>query len=144
MVDRPPTRVLSKPIIRGFYEEEHFLLIKSFPDLSEEVRTGRIFSHALILKKEEYLKLFDITELLQYHLSEINRNVELETIEHKNVKIDNKTSLDNNSIAAAINGMSNHANHENTILWVGDSGYFEWISRVWVNIPSGMKVNIRI
>ena len=77
-------------------------------------------------------------------MSEINRNVELETIEHKNVKIDNKTSLDNNSIAAAINGMSNHANHENTILWVGDSGYFEWISRVWVNIPSGMKVNIRI
>ena len=77
-------------------------------------------------------------------MSERNRNVELETIEHKNVKIDNKTSLDNNSIAAAINGMSNHANHENTILWVGDSGYFEWISRVWVNIPSGMKVNIRI
>ena len=61
LVDRPPTRVLSKPIIRGFYEEEHFLLIKSFPDLSEEVRTGRIFSHALILKKEEYLKLFDIS-----------------------------------------------------------------------------------
>lgn len=143
LVDRPPTRILSQPLVRGIFEDDYFLLIKSFPDLSPGVRSGRVFSHALIIEKEQYLKILDITELLKYHLPDINKNAQLNSISHENIISTNKPSS-NGIIAAAINATANHLEYENTILWASDKGYFEWISQLWPNIPDKVKMNIRI
>lgn len=143
LVDRPPTRILSQPLIRGIFEDDYFLLIKSFPDLSVDVRPGRVFSHALIIEKEQYLQIHDITELLKYHLPDINKNAQLNPISHENLISTNKPAL-NGTIAGGINAVANHIEYENTILWTSEKGYYDWISLIWPNLPNKVRLNIRI
>ncbi|EJP17918.1 hypothetical protein LEP1GSC080_0080, partial [Leptospira interrogans str. FPW2026] len=36
-----------KPTVRGYFENDYFLLMKTFPDRAPDVRSGRAFSHVL-------------------------------------------------------------------------------------------------
>ena len=49
LADRPEGGVLSSSVVRGLFTEDHFLLIKTFPDKSPGLRSGRVFSHALFI-----------------------------------------------------------------------------------------------
>ncbi len=145
LIDRPPSGVLSKPIIRGFSKDKYFLLIKSFPDVSPDVRRGRVFSHVLIIEDKDFLKVQDITVLLQHHLATPDKEVELQLItinNHSTIPV--KKLIDKGRVAYAINGLLDHTDTENTIVWVGEDGYYDWISHVWPNLPNPVKTNIKI
>lgn len=142
LIDRPPDTILIKPIIRGFMRDGYFLLIKSFPDLSIEVRRGRIFSHVLIIEEKDFLKLKDITTLLQYHIEAIEKKAKLSPIQ---IQQGDSTLQDNQEISAqmacAFNALIKHVDYQNTIAWVEEKGYFDWISRLWPFLPTSVKLN---
>jgi hypothetical protein len=144
LIDRPPDGVLAEPVIRGFWKEKCFMLIKSFPDTSSGVRKGRVFSHALIIQEKDLLRIQDITGLFKYHLGFIDKSLNLEPIHFKNTGKYNEILKDDKRIFYAINSLIEHNENYNTIAWVGTNGYQNWISRIWAFIPQDIKKSIRI
>ncbi|KAA3638072.1 MAG: hypothetical protein DWQ02_05655, partial [Bacteroidetes bacterium] len=143
-MDRPPGTTLSEPIIRGFCKNGYYLLIKSFPDHSPGVRKGRIFSHVLIIEKEDYLKIQDITQLVPLLFDKIDKTAKLKPIDLQPQNRSASQGTVSGQIAGAINGMVNHLDFDNTIIWIGEEGYFDWISHIWPNLPDTVKVKTRI
>ncbi|OXA79060.1 hypothetical protein SAMN05444397_102296 [Flavobacterium aquidurense] len=141
LVDRPTNGKLQTAIIRGFVVKDNFLLIKSFPD--HEGRPGRVFSHALVLSLENFLKVKDITDLLQFHLKEINKSANLNVIQYTNY-ISLPNVLQSERMIVATNAMINHIDNNNTIAWIENEEYWLWISLIWSKIPDKVKINSRI
>ena len=71
LADRPEGGILSSPVVRGFFAEDHFLLIKTFSDKSHGLRSGRVFSHALFIPKADLDRVRNLSNLFQYHLLRI-------------------------------------------------------------------------
>jgi hypothetical protein len=141
LVDRPANGVLSSPITRGFVVKESFLLIKSFPDAAG--RRGRVFSHALIITKNDYAKIKDVTDLLQFHLGEIDKDAKTDAIQYSNTP-PNRISSKSNRIMNATDAVINHIDFNNAIVWAGEVDYWQWISAIWPQLPIAVKLNINI
>lgn len=141
LVDRPANGVLSEPIIRGFVIKEHFLLVKSFPDPTG--RLGRVFSHALIISQNDYTKVKDITDLLRFHLKEIDKDSKIDVIRYADSPPD-RTFSTSNRIRIATDAVVNHADYDNTIVWAGEFDYWNWIGAIWPQLPPQVKLNTRI
>ncbi|MDO6596592.1 hypothetical protein Q4512_06675 [Oceanihabitans sp. 2_MG-2023] len=145
LIDRPPNSILSKPVFRAFSVGEFFLFIKTFPDSSENVRSGRVFSHVLIIKINELIEVNNLKPLLELHLEKVDKHLNLEPIQ---LDISNSkeyiSKFAPSQLASAINGLVNHSEFNNTIVWVGEEGYIDWINRIWLNIPNLVKPNIKL
>lgn len=142
--DRPEGGALSQPIIKGIFIENHFALIKIFPDLNPGMRAGRVFSHALILDQTSFLEIKNIHDLLKFHLSSIDKKSKMEPITYDETNpelIQTKPSVRE---ASAINAIVNYEQNKNSIVWLGEEGYWEWIKRIWSNLPKESKTKIRI
>ena len=145
LVDRPSNGVLTGAVTRGFFADGYYLLIKSFPDHSPNVRRGRVFSHALIVDEDAFYNIYDITRLMNYHLSKPDKKtaslqpiqVETNSYSEVNASITKRT-------ACAINALIKHTEFGNTIAWINTEGYFEWISCIWPALPNPVKLKIRI
>ena len=122
-----------KPTIRGFFQEEFFLLMKTFPDNSAEVRQGRAYSHVLMISKNDIESIIDIAILFKYLPNEIDK---LSTVEPISL---NPTELSGmilpmgfrerfNKVIHAINKSSDY---KNTIIWVGEENYEQAIFQLW-------------
>ncbi len=142
--DRPAGGILSEPIVKGIFIENHYVLIKIFPDLSPSMRPGRVFSHALILDRENFLQVNDICDLLQFHLSSIDKKVNLEPIVYENPSHDAIPHNISGRESSAINELAIHEENKNCIVWLGEDGYWNWITRVWPNLPKESKIKTRI
>ncbi len=144
LTDRPPDTVLKKPAISGFLRVGFFILVKSFPDLSAG-RRGRLFSHALIMKEKDYLKLKDITVLIPYFLGHIDKEIALKPIGIQPNTINPQFKKHQPSqLPCAVNALIKHHDFDNTIAWLGEEDYFEWLSRIWHLIPDALKLKLRI
>lgn len=141
LIDRPASGTLSEPIVRGFIVKDHFLLTKSFSDA--EGRFGRVFSHSLILKLEDYLKIKDITDLLKFHLNDINKDFVPEIIDYQNNLTEHSTVADNRVINAT-NALINHLDHNNTIIWTEKEIFWNWVKSIWPQLPDQVKLNIQL
>jgi hypothetical protein len=141
LVDRPRDGELTQPVTRGLFAKEHFLLIRSFPDQSG--RQGRVFSHALVLKKEDFLKIADISALLPYLLMEVDKTAQLSPIQFLNTAAGD-LSQPNAVEYFATSGLVDHIRVENTIVWLNESAYWLWISKIWRQIPNSEKLKIRL
>ena len=69
-----------KPTIRGFMQDDFFLLMKTFSDKSPDVRPGRAFSHVLLIAKKDIDLIVDIGSLFKYLPIDINKNISIEPI----------------------------------------------------------------
>lgn len=139
LADRPEGGILRTPVVRGFFLSDHFMLVKTFPD-SETLRAGRVFAHALFVKKADLSKVKDITDLLKLHLSVIDKDAKMVSIEY--APMDTKTSsrLPNQQEIEGINALFIHER----VIWLSEEGYWEWLKRIWPRIPIETKMNLRI
>lgn len=145
LIDRPPNSILSKPVFRAFSIGEYFLFIKTFPDSSTNVRSGRVFSHVLIIEINELIEITNLKPLLEFHLEKVDKYLNLEPIQ-LDISDSKKNTIKFASpqLASAINGLVNHNQFNNTIVWLGEEGYIDWISQIWLNIPNLVKPNIKL
>lgn len=142
--DRPEGGVLSDPIIKGIFVENYYVLIKIFPDLSPKMRPGRVFSHALILDRENFLKVSNICDLFQFHLPSIDKGVSLNPIVYDSSSADWIQPKPNGRESSAINALAEHEQYKNCIVWLGEEGYWDWITCIWPNLPKESKIKTRI
>ncbi|WP_420386630.1 hypothetical protein [Roseivirga sp.] len=139
LADRPEGGVLQAPVVRGFFVQDHFLLIKTFPD-SQTLRSGRVFAHALFIKKEDLPKVKDITDLFKFHLTAIDKEAAMASIEYTPIDIKAPSSLLAPQEMAAVNALL----ADERVVWLSEEGYWEWLNRIWPRIPFETKMKLRI
>jgi hypothetical protein len=139
LADRPEGGVLQVPVVRGFFVEDHFLLIKTFPD-SETLRSGRVFAHTLFIKKEDLPKVLDITDLFKLHLNAINKEAKMVSLAYAPIDVKASSSLLYPQEMAAVNALLAHER----VVWLSEDGYWEWLKRIWSKIPIETKIKLRI
>lgn len=131
--DRPPSGINWEPAIRGFVEGEFYLLTKTYLDNSPQVRTGRVFSHSLLIKTED-LEFINNLEILLSHFSEtINKSIQLKPINYQ-YNSTNVLTLDRAIIPRfnkVIHCLAESPNHQNIIVWVGQEYFDSVVSVVW-------------
>lgn len=143
--DRPPDVVLKSSVIRGFVHGDYFLLVKSFPDNREGVRKGRVLSHTLFVTLADYRAINDITALPNLLFPEFDLPKELSPIEFQNSPLSATRDVKpTGRMACAINGLVNHTEFSNSIIWLGEKEYWEFLGIIWPNIPRPVKSNLRI
>lgn len=138
--DRPEGSVLSGPVIRGFFAENHFLLVKTFPDKSPGIRSGRVFSHALFIPKDNLHLVHNLSNLFQYHLPGIQKEAQMRPIEHEPQVAIARTEAVDGREAAATNALM----ESEQLVWLGEEGYWEWITRIWPQMPAKVKHILKI
>lgn len=131
--DSPPSGLQWLPVVRGFMFGNHFLLIKTYPDNSRDVRNGRVFSHCLIINKTDIPEIFDISPLLSLFHSEISKSVELVPItltpeQQCTVILKDSLQLRFNKV---IQSFLNFTNGLETIVWVGQKHFEIAVCKMW-------------
>lgn len=142
--DRPEGGVLSTSIIRGFWVDDHFLLIKTFPDLSSGMRSGRVFSHVLIIEKDDIHKIKDISDLFKFHLTDIDKDALLDPIQYNPTGNDAVLSIVNGRQVAGVNAIVKHSDYIDCIAWLNEEGYWDWIRKIWAQLPKKNKESVRL
>lgn len=140
LADRPEGGVLSSSVVRGLFVEDHFLLIKTFPDKSPGLRSGRVFSHALFIPKTDLHQVNNLSNLFQYHLPSIQKEVEMHSFEYVLKEADTTTETVDGREAAATNALLKNQ----PFVWLGEEGYWEWLARIWDKLPARAKLNLKI
>lgn len=140
LADRPEGGVLSSPVIRGFFAEDHFLLIKTFPDKSPGLRSGRVFSHALFIPEADLHRIHNLIHLFQYHLPGIQKESKMHPQEYSSQETRAKTRSVDGREAAATNALLENQ----PVVWLGEEGYWEWLARIWSKLPVKQKRTLKI
>lgn len=131
--DTPPTGINWEPVLRGFKSDDNFVFIKTFPDLSEDVRKGRVFSHCLIISLKDLQYLDDINLILALFKTEIDKNLEtkpiiVETVNNNKYQIPEEL---NGRFNKVIKAFLKFNEQEGTIVWVGQNHYEDALKRYW-------------
>jgi len=141
--DRPSGGLQWLPVVRGFLLEDYFLLIKTYPDNSPDVRNGRVFSHCLIIDKSDIQHVSDISPLINNFKSEIDKTIQLKPIifdtdKQKTVALNDSLQLKFNKI---IQSFIKFSDSPKPIIWVGQN-YFEIaVCKFWQFLSPDQKEN---
>jgi hypothetical protein len=140
LADRPEGGILSSSVVRGIFAEDHFLLIKTFPDKSPGLRSGRVFSHALFIPKADLHRVRNLSNLFQYHLPGIQKEARIHALEY--------LSQESMTIPGAVDGREAAATNallvNQPFVWLGEEGYWEWMARIWPKLPAKVKLLLKI
>lgn len=140
LADRPEGGVLSNPVVRGFFAGDHFLLIKTFPDKSPELRSGRVFSHALFISKADFHRVSNLSNLFEYHLPSIQKEAKMHPLEYVSQEAKTIMRVVDGREAAATNALLENQ----PVVWLGEEGYWEWLARIWPKLPTKEKLALKI
>lgn len=140
LADRPEGGVLFSSVVRGLFAEDHFLLIKTFPDKSPGLRSGRVFSHALFIPNADLHRVHNLSNLFQYHLPSIQKEAEMLSLEYVSQEAMTITRAVDGREAAATNALL----EGQPFVWLGEKGYWEWLARIWSKLPAKEKRILKI
>lgn len=135
-----------KPTIRGFMQDDYFLLMKTFPDKSLDVRPGRAFSHVLLISKKDIDFVVDIGSLFKYLPNEIEKSISLEPIKFNPKELSGITLPKNfqERFNKAIHGFKKSKDFKNTIIWVGEENFEQAVFRFWQVLSPSEKETVNI
>lgn len=140
LADRPEGGILSSSVVRGLSAEDHFLLIKTFPDNRSGLRSGRVFSHALFISKADLHRVNNLSHLFQYHLPGIQKEAKMHSLEYLSQEAMTITGPVDGREAAATNALLENQ----PFVWLGEEGYWEWVARIWPKLPVRVKHSLKI
>ena len=140
LADRPEGGVLSGPVIRGFFAEDHFLLIKTFPDKSPGLRSGRVFSHVLFIQESDLHLIHNLSNLFQYLLPDIQKEAKMHSLEYRSQEAITIMGEVDGREAAATNALV----EKQPFVWSGEDGYWEWLARIWPKLPVKERYALKI
>ena len=140
--DSPPSGIPWQPVIRGFPFDDYYLLVKTYPDTSPEVRKGRVFSHCHVIAKEDLHDIVDLKQLLAHFKDSIDKSISLEIITY-NEKTESIPTIRESlqlRFNKAIRGFTNLESHNSTIIWIGQEDYEYAVCRFWQLLTPEQRV----
>ena len=145
VLDRPSSGYINQPIFRGFSFQDTYLLIKSFPEDDPSVRRGRVLSHTLIIEQQDLGNINDIGALFSHLLTEPQKDIDLQPI-----TLDYNTSEANQVVdaesreAVAINSLLTLSDHSNTLIWLYEENYLQFVSKIWPKLNSEIRAKLKL
>lgn len=129
------------PAIRGFVEENYFVIMKTFEDTSDNVRRGRKFSHVLIIPLTQIVHLSSLEpffELLYNHIDKVSpiHTISLDILEDGEIDSSNEHS---GRIAKLLNGYVNIQDYENNLIWIGQDDFKTAVNELWQRLTLAEK-----
>lgn len=139
--DSPPSGLQWLPILRGFSFGDYYLIIKTYPDNSPDVRNGRVFSHCLIINKSDLKHITDLTPLLALFKAEMDKSIQLEQIilatdKQKKVIIEEALQFRFNKV---IQSFVKFTNNSVPIVWVGQDNFEIAVCKLWQLLSATQK-----
>lgn len=121
-----------RPALRGFRFGDHFLIMKTFEDTTKGVRRGRKFSHVLMVKFSDIVRVNNLTPLFSLLLDVLDKNIAVEEI---NLEVGNNgdpllPALEGR-IAKMVNGYIHHSEYKNKLLWFGQDYFDIAVNELW-------------
>jgi hypothetical protein len=133
--------------IRGFALPQYYLIMRSFLEPPGEVRPGRAFSHVLIVAKDQLSAVANLQPLIDLLPERIDKEGEIKPIQlDSKLLIANSTITDNPNpflgrFKKVINGYTQFANYDNTIVWVGENDYEMAVNELWQRLTEAERNN---
>lgn len=130
--------------IRGFLVDDYYLIMKTFPDKSSNVRPGRVFSHVFVISKTDLVNIQDIKPILELLPENINKEIIVEPILYKQVRdIEIEVPLHfHERFNKVIHGYVNVQDYSKTIIWVGIENFDLALSHFWKVLPIEEKQSL--
>ncbi len=130
--------------IRGFLVDDYFMIMKTFPDKSPDVRPGRVFSHVLLIPKTDLVSIQNISPILDLLPEKLDKENVIEPILYKP---ENKNEIHlpfhfHERFNKVIHGYVNAQQYSKTIIWVGEENYLFALSQYWKILSSEEKENL--
>lgn len=121
------------PAIRGFSEGDYFLIMKTFEDLSTDVRRGRKFSHVLMILKREIIGIDNLEQIINLLPEKIDKKIDLEPVllEISQDKTNNIAEKIQGRFNKLINGYINIKKYKNTLIWIGQENFNLVVIEFW-------------
>ena len=131
--DQPQSGILWTHYISASMPGDHLLLMKTYSDNSPDVRPGRVFSHVLIISKNDLPNIPVINSLLKYFPKDIDKSISIEPIsffanKKNSFEFDSNLQLRFNK---AIRAFIHIHEYKNTIIWIGQGNFEDAVSRFW-------------
>ncbi|MBL0182505.1 MAG: hypothetical protein IPP96_09470 [Chitinophagaceae bacterium] len=133
-----------KPSIRGFIQGDFFLLMKTFPDKSPDVRPGRAYSHVLLIAKKDIDSIVDISSLFKYLPNEVDKSISLAPLNFNPKEVSGITIPNGfqERFNKAIHGFKKANDFKNTIIWVGEENFEQAVLKFWQVLSASEKENL--
>jgi len=132
------------PTVRGFAVEDFFLVMKTYPDKSPDVRPKRVFSHVLMIPREQISLIHDIATLFSFFPNEMDKNLSIQSIEldtNSNSELNFSTDFQGR-FNKVIHGYRKLNEFKETIIWVGEEDFHQAISKFWKILTPSEKSNL--
>lgn len=141
--ERAPTGIYWQPTIRGFSVNELYVITKTYPDTSQDVRAGRVFSHSLIVEKKHLTQINDLSVLFKYFSTSLNKSINLSIISYSTdaQKIPEIKPELIPRFKKVIHGLVESNVFQNKIVWVGEKGFEEIICQTWQRLTKTEREN---
>jgi GTPase-associated protein 1, N-terminal domain type 1 len=141
--DSPPSGLVWSPVIRGFLFGDSFLLIKTYPDNSPDVRNGRVFSHCLIIDKSDLQYISDLSPLLAVFKLELDKTIQLEPIiltaeQQETVVLKDVLQLRFNKV---IQSFIKFTGNSEPIVWIGQKHFEIVVCKLWQMLSPTQREN---
>lgn len=138
--EQTPDGIAWSYALRGFaWEEEHFLLMRTFVDKSPNVRQGRVYTHCLIIPVEGLKQIDNFGSLLDYLPVDIEKEASISPINFKKEEkiLKKPTSRINCLIKNLATG------NIDLFAWVDYDDYEHALTTIWANVTSAIRRNLR-
>lgn len=132
------------PTIRGFIQDDFFLVMKTYPDTSPDVRPRRVFSHVLMIEKEKISSIHDIAALFRFFPIEMDKTISIEPIQFDTTT--NSELLIPNEFQGRFNkviqGYRKTKEFKGTIIWIGEQDFHYAVFKFWKILTDSEKANL--
>lgn len=132
------------PTVRGFIQDDFFLVMKTYPDTSPDVRPRRVYSHVLMIEKEQVSAINDIAALFSFFPIEMDKSVSIEPI-----NFDTNSSSElilpkefQGRFNKVIHGYRKTKDFKDTIIWVGEQDFHQAVFKFWKILTQTEKANL--
>jgi len=133
-----------KPTVRGFIQDDFYLVMKTYSDTSPNVRPRRVFSHVLMIEKEMASSIKDIAVLFSFFPCEINKDISIEAIQ-----FDTASNCEvllpkefQGRFNKVIHGYRKKKDFKDTIIWIGEEDFHLAIYKFWKILTTSERANL--
>jgi len=133
-----------QPTVRGFVQDDFFLVMKTYPDTSPDVRPRRAFSHVLMIEKAMVSSIHDIASLFKFFPIEMDKTIAIEPIQFDTTT--NSELLIPNEFQGRFNkviqGYRKSKEFKDTIIWIGEQDFHYAVFKFWRILTASEKANL--
>lgn len=142
--DRAPIGINWQPIVRGAASEKFYVIIKTYPDTSDNVRRGRVFSHCLLIDRKDLPRVSSISPLLRTFPEQIDKTIEIKPLVF-DLEVDSPAKVDDHirgRFKKGINGLAELGRFQNTIVWVGQDDFEGFVGGIWERLEETERLGL--